>query len=370
MTCIKTSTFCLFVLILISSCKTDNETEKVPEEPTFSYELELQDSFTIENSDEFSLDRVRNVPIINKDETKIAWINEDSWEIFITDMKGEFISSFGRSGRGPEEFQEIAAIGFDSEDNIIVFDVLQDQFKKFNIEGELIEIFGGTLDDDIWIRSRKLYVHDDKIYLSIQQSDKASDSNHWQSDTIAEYSLSDGSLIRTFGHFDPSLEGAGRLYNYVNMVYDAENRWLFTTHRTSYYVQVFDSENEEVIGRFGNQTENFSEAEDPAGMNDPMHVRHQKNLDQSFVGESFVSDEYFYLQHYRINEDVLRYSDPFHKTAFLSVYSKKDSFQFISEIELDYPPLFITSIGEIYLLKNNDPENFTVNVYEKTQVPL
>ncbi|MEX0662758.1 MAG: 6-bladed beta-propeller [Balneolaceae bacterium] len=358
----RLSALFIVFITLITSCQ--NESNKINTNEVNNFEIAIVDSFKISNSEDLILDKVRDIPVLNHDETKIAWINEDRWEVFITNLNGDYITSFGSTGSGPEEFQEIAALGFDQNDNIVVFDVLLDKFKIFNLDGELMHLFEGTLEDDLWVRSRRIYIDEESIYLGIQESDKASESNHWKSATIAEYSLTDGRFKRAFGEFDPSLSGSSRLYNDANIVTDKGHGLIFTTHRTSPYIQAIDIKTGEVTKRFGVQTENFNYAEDAARIEDPMHVRHEKNLHQSFTGESFTSNEFFYHQHYRINDDVLRFGDPFHKTPYLNIYSIKGSFQFIAEVKLDYSPLFVTSEGKIYLLKDNDPENFTVNVYE------
>jgi DNA-binding beta-propeller fold protein YncE len=94
--------------------------------------------FIIEPTESVSIDRVQNHAAFNKRGDKIAWINSDKNEVFVTDNDGNHLFNFGSTGRGPEEFLEVFSIGFDLEENVVVYDAKLDLFKKFKISHNFI----------------------------------------------------------------------------------------------------------------------------------------------------------------------------------------------------------------------------------------
>lgn len=330
----------------------------------YNITLERIGGFTIDNNSEVRLDRMKNIVAFNHREDRIAWVNDDINRIFVTDNKGNLICAFGSSGRGPEEFLEVSIFGFNSKDHVIVYDARQAMFKQFDDNCNFVQTVAGLEDSGIWLLPNLLFTSkDNRIYVGAEERSKANERNFWKSKTIAvfDYNLN---LQKVYGDFDPDLEGGSYLYSFPIVTYNRPKGQIYTMHRTAPTIQIYDEENGKFIGRFGLKSGSFSEPEDRAKLSDPMHIRRQKNLEQSFVGQSFVSENYFFFQHYRITEELLHYSDPFLRNSYFNIYDINNQYKFLGELQLHHLALYVSRAGKIYLLEDNDPDNFKIGIYE------
>jgi len=244
-----------------------------------------------------------------------------------------------------------------------VYDSSQDFFKKFSVNGELLWIEKGLLKDGLWIRSDRIISYNNHMYLGVQESGAGID---WKSRTIVMYN-GDGQLSSTFGAYDPDLKGGKNKELYINLnsiSLDPAGSKIFTTHRTSPYIQTFDANTGDQISRFGFVSDHFKISNDKPSISDPRPIRRKKNLKQSFVGESFVSNTYFFFHHFHWTEEFWQLQDPNAKPHFLNVFQKDKPHAFLGEIALPYMPLYISTNNEAYLLENDNPENFTIGVYK------
>ena len=66
----------------------------------------------------------------------------DRVEMF--DADGEFISTFGKNGDGPADFERPKGIAVDCDGHIWVVDAAQNMVKVFNQQGRLLIYFGGA----------------------------------------------------------------------------------------------------------------------------------------------------------------------------------------------------------------------------------
>ena len=287
----------------------------------------------------------------------------DKSEVFVTETTGAFITKFGARGKGPEEIQYVSSLGFDSQNNIIIHDPFLNLFKIFSIDGDLKKINRGLLENGLWDRSGKLYIYNQSIYVGIMEIEKSDNHNFWKSAIFAEYNP-DCTLQKKVGGYDPALAGSDRLYKYPNIHLDKRTGYIYTTHRILPYIQVFDSKTGEHIARFGLRSPSFNMSAEEARVSDPMYIRRQKNLEQSFVGESFTSDNYFFFYFFNWTEDFYTLQDPNLKEHFVNIFQKKPPYAFLGEIQLPYAPLEVTSDNRIFLLEDDNPDNFKVGIYE------
>ena len=65
----------------------------------------------------------------------------DRVEMF--DADGEFVSTFGKNGDGPADFERPKGIAVDCDGHIWVVDAAQSMVKVFNQQGQLLIYFGG-----------------------------------------------------------------------------------------------------------------------------------------------------------------------------------------------------------------------------------
>src|SRR5690625_4272117 len=242
----------VILLILTAGCSNDSEYSN-DRSSDINITVEKVDEFSL-NGQEVTLDRVKNLVAANHNDSLLAWINDDKNEIIVTDSQGNLVSKFGKKGRGSEELSNISAFGFDRNNHLIVYDSSQDFFKKFSVSGELLWIEKGLLKDGLWIRSDRIISYNNHMYFGIEESGPTSDVE-WKSRTIAMYN-GNGQLSSLFGTYDPDLRGGKNkeLYVYSNSIsLDPAGSKIFTTHRTSPYIQTFDANTRERISRFGDR---------------------------------------------------------------------------------------------------------------------
>jgi DNA-binding beta-propeller fold protein YncE len=67
-------------------------------------------------------------------------------QIVISDLKGKFISKFGRRGRAPGEFNYPSHVSVDSHDRIYVTDSMNYRVQAFDAAGNFLREFGGAGD--------------------------------------------------------------------------------------------------------------------------------------------------------------------------------------------------------------------------------
>src|SRR5690625_7200550 len=95
---------------------------------------------------------------------------------------------------------------------------------------------------------------------------------------------------------------------------------IYTTHRTLHYIQVLDYRTGKSKGRFGIQSGSFLTSDEQIHLSDSREVRNQKNLELSFVGNSFASEKYFYFSFFNYTEAYWKDSHPNSKLNFLMIY--------------------------------------------------
>ena len=354
----KTPLYIVLLLILITARACTNDHQQ-PQRTEPTIDLVPLDTVKIQGSD-LLLNRVSDVVIANREETLLALINEDTNEIIVFDTEGKHINTIGQAGTGPEDIGRVSAIGFHENENIILYDGAQDFIKKFNLSGDLVDLAPGILEDGMWIRAPRIFTRDSHIYLGIEEARDSGD-DFWTSPTVAQLDL-EGELVEQYGTYDPALEETGRFYKYANILLDESE--IYTTHRTLPYIQVLDYRTGESKGRFGIQSGSFLTSDEQIHLSDSREVRNQKNLERSFVGNSFASENYFYFYFFNFTEQYWEDSHPNSKQHFFMIYEKDDPWEAVGEIRLPYLPLHVSRNDVVYLLKNDDPDNFTVATHQ------
>lgn len=280
-------------------------------------------------------------------------------QVLITDTSGVVLEAIGQKGAGPKEFRHISSFGL-KDTLVIVYDGVLDLIKKFDFHGKLVDSYQGILEDNLWVRSNRLFSIGDTLLFGIQEAEKSATSNHWLSSTIASYD-NNGNLLNLIGSYDPSLEGAHILYNFPNVLLGNDGV-IYTTHRTSYTVQKFSVRTGERISRFGTKTENFKVSDERPKVTDSREVKNKINLKYSFVGDSFVSKNYFGLYFFNFTEEYWQLRNPNDKENFLHLYDIDDNF--LGEIALPFFPLGMDSESRLYLLEDDNPDHPKIGVYE------
>ncbi|MCH8567393.1 MAG: 6-bladed beta-propeller [Balneolales bacterium] len=164
--------------------------------------------------------------------------NHDNVILTLFDSSGNYITHFGEPGRGPEEFLVPLRIGFDTNQNIFVYDVNQEIIKKFDIFGTFIESFTGLVEHQIWSRGNMMPLIDNKWYIPMEKPGDPSFSEN-TSVAVAEY---DFSSVKTGGGWDPYYKNRRGTLQFPKLVFDYSREELFVVNRTSPSIRVKNKE--------------------------------------------------------------------------------------------------------------------------------
>ena len=346
----------IFPIILVSACKKEAITEEVEQ-----VEITKKNQIII-NSDEFNIGRIDSPMLFYNQGSakKLLFYDLGLNQILVTDTSGKILNAFGHTGSGPEEFRHITSYGIDA-DTVIVLDGSLDKIKKFTVDGKFQSMYDGVIEDGVWPRSNRIFEFEGQYFLGIQEAGKSSSNNHWESKTIAVYTRN-GDIVELFGDFDENLIGSHQLYNYANISSSGE-RFIYTTHRTSPSIQKYDLKKRELVSRFGKLAGSFKTSEERPNVTDPREVKNKINVKYSFVGDSFVSDKYFAFYFFNFTEKYYQLRNPNDKEHFLHLYDIEND-SLIGEIKLPFLPLGMDSESNLYLMEDDNPENFKLGVYE------
>lgn len=347
---------------LLVSCNyrsnNENSSEALSNDPTQIGLTKVSE--IIISDDNLQIGRIEAPMLVSEDDGEEIFIFYDSGlnQVIITDSDGNFRQTIGRYGSGPDEFNHITSIGIDGG-SLVVYDGALAKVKIFSLDGEIIDMYDGIIKDNIWLRSNRVFATDSNYYIGIQEAKYSTSNNHWESSTVAEYDKS-GKLISLFGEYDPSLVKSHILYNYPNIVISDDGH-VYSTHRTSYQIQKLNLKDKELVSQFGSLTESFKISDERPNPSDPRSRKNEINSKFSFVGDSFVTNEYFLFYFFNFTEEYWELRDPNDKENYFYVYNKND--EFLGEIKLKYFPLSADKNGNVYLLENDNPDNFKIGVY-------
>ncbi len=351
------------VLMFSFACNGQIETEKPPilkKTKEGSLELLKVREFVL-TSDEFNIGVIEPPTLLLERDGDIKILFRDTGlnQILIADSTGFVHGAIGRDGDGPKEFRNISSFGVDN-DTIVVRDAALDLVKKFKFDGELVNSYEGNFKDKVWGRSKLVYFEQDKFILGIQEAEKSSENNHWESRTIAIYDRA-GNLERVLGGYDSSLIKSHPLYNALNSIL-VHNGFVYTTHRTSPIIQKFDLETGERVSRFGVLSKNYKVSKERPNATDPREVKNKINVKFSAVGQSFITNDYFAFYFYSLTEKFFELRNPSDKVHFLNLFDNRE--EFLGEIALPFQPLAMDSSNKLYLLEDDNPDNVLIGVYE------
>lgn len=105
-------------------------------------ELELNHQFTISDSEEILLQQVSGVK--SDSEGRIFLTDQRALQIHVFDSLGSYITSIGREGSGPGEFQSLLKIYINENNQVIAFDIRQARntiFAENNNVWEPVDMF-------------------------------------------------------------------------------------------------------------------------------------------------------------------------------------------------------------------------------------
>jgi len=356
----------LLLLFLFLSCNNSESNENISEfqESEVSkknIELKLHDRITLSVPDSVVIAAPNYTFEMDRNGERMAFFDVMTYRFLIFDKDGKFLHSLGRDGRGPEEFMMVYSYAFDEKGNFIVYD---DGLKMLKIFDDTYQIQNSISikNDEYYFASHKLFAEDGFILTGILETKFAGPSRKdevWKSRIVSQLTY-DGAGGEVFGIYDPYLKQiVPSTYRPVLFMGD---EMLYTSHSNSYRIQVFNLDSKKREHYFGYRSENFGHLEEEIDPREPLETRFRKGFEESSTRMIHADDDYVY--HYFINgtEQWLEAKDLSALKNHLVVYDKLNR-QFIGEIVLPHR-LSYARDNRFYLLENEDPDQFTIGIYE------
>lgn len=326
--------------------------------------LEKVDELVLHNSpeeDEHKIGRLRFSFVANWNYSLFAFYDELKRQFIITDDEGAIRTVLAGKGKGPGEIVRAGGFNFDEESRLVVFDEGQRRFTVFDLTGKVIRNME-IEENDYFAGGRWLYVHENRLYTDIL--DKAVLGNPeeaWKSPLAGVYNL-DGELVDTVGRYDPSVRESKKYLIFPVMEVDFEKGLLASVQFSGYRIQIYDLTTKERVAWFGRKTTHFKEPEEYISPRLPRHEINEKSVGTSSVAGVYFLSDYVILYFENLTDSFFETSDFNEKEPYMVVYNR-GTHECYGEIALPYI-LGNISDDRLYSIENDNPENYTIGIYE------
>lgn len=356
----------LAFITLFTACKKDNKYFKSKDNST-SINLVKSNEFTVQPPDSISIGTFSELFSINNNNSRFAFYDKVTKQILVTNDEGKTLNVIGGNGRGPKEFLQVFGYDFDEKNNVIVYDNRQLRLKIFSPAGEIIK--NVTLEGERknhFIASINLYAHEDKVYFGILESEYTTrnvETPFWKSKLIAVYNYN-GKLLRKVGQYDPSFHDR-KYYRYSPVIYfNPQNLMMYSSHEYNYRIQSWNMKNNySRKAYFGFKPPNFkvlNQDDIPSPL--PKKDRIKLYTQQSYISAISANNSYIFLLFQNIPDRYFQTKDATYKDYFLTLYDLRSN-NFKAELKLPYP-MAAMNRDKIYLVEDDNPESYTIGVYE------
>jgi hypothetical protein len=282
------------------------------------------------------------------------------------DYNGNLVDHITSRGKGPSEIQSARFMGFDQNNNMVIYDKTLGAIKKFVKKRDTVITHKSPADSGISITSNHFKQCEGKWYLGIMPLDAF--TSHSQ-DTSAITGIFDAnfSLTTSLGRVDPYLQNhISVLQNPIIDVDCSKNR-LFTSHYKIPFIQVYDINSFSKITRIDNMPPSFKLSNEFVPV-----VQNYREFREYLIEEQSISTFIAHTTDYILlafkNETAAFYESREYtqRKHFLAVYSRKD-FSLLGEIKIDGAPMGTTKEGYLISLIDDNPDNFVIKLLEIEQ---
>ncbi|WP_020401948.1 6-bladed beta-propeller [Gracilimonas tropica] len=362
----------IIVLLLFNySCtkSTENQDEliSINDENGKTLFLEKQRTITLEHSEQNSI----GTPLYRVEfnsEDNLFFFNTINSSFLIYDKEGRLINSFGRTGRGPNEFELVYAYTIDENNNIYVYDDSQRLIKIFDNEYNLqksVEVNNSSY----FVSSHDLKVLGSNLMMGIIQTDVVSSRMESglliQSPPLLLADKYDLKPQKTIGKYDPYLKGIESTYNRPLFDIDRENSSVLLSHQNSYRFQEYDIESGKRLAYFGVRSESFGEGNERSSAGDNSKERYMGKISESSTEKIFYTDSYIGSFFINGTESWFDSKDLSDLNYHISIYSR-DNYHLIDVLSSEYRLIGVNK-NELYFIEDEDPLNFRIGVYKIKQ---
>ncbi|MFU8811687.1 MAG: hypothetical protein ACNA78_01900, partial [Balneolaceae bacterium] len=191
--------------------------------------------------------------------------------------------------------------------------------------------------------------------------------NLWKSDLVGVYGL-DGQFIKSFGQYDPSIRESKKYLVFPVIDVNVEQQVLASIQMSGYRIQLYDLQTGERLGWFGTKPAHFTEPESPIRAHDSRQQIIEKSIGTSSAIGTFITSDYVLLNFENVTTSFFQTNDFNDKEPYIAVYDI-ETFDLVGEIRLPYILSHVAN-DRLYLRKDDNPDNYTISVYELSSEAL
>ncbi|MDR9419070.1 6-bladed beta-propeller [Gracilimonas sp.] len=350
----KYATWILLILLIFSlACSSDKM------ETRSTIELVKVDSLTLKPDSLNLFGTFYENFKINRTGDKLAFYDRVKDKVFVFDEEGDFIQAIGEYHKGPKGIISVNGYDFTSDDKMVIMDLRQRLLKIFDLNGEVIKSSAVFESDKVFVPGgRVFYIHDDAIYLPIIQMKFVNDPD--SSDLIGKMNY-DGSIIKTFGKYDPFVN-EDLQYSMNNKFSISEDGIVYTILRSSYKIRLFDLQGQNYLGSFGIEFPSFSLPQKEILGQLSIPEINKRSIGTTTTN-SIHSTENYFIQHVQVLTkewfENVNYED---KDNLLVLYDMETK-EFMREIHTPHT-LGAVYENQLYMIEDFNPDNYTIGIYE------
>lgn len=353
----KSIPFVFYIFLL--SCNSNQELSNDTETITSKIDLTPVSEFQISNTNAL-IGNIRVGFQVSHQNSLYAFEDTILNNIIVTDTTGKVLAVVGGKGRGPKEFLDISSFGFDSDNNVIVYDALQSLIKVLDLDNEIVH----TIDlqpEGFNVATPNLISIDNKIYFGIIEIEYLNKLKDLTFSNILVEINENGKSLKKFGNYD-SLTPESNLYSVfpTSLAYDFNTKSIFTVQKNSFILQAWNINNNKRSFYTTKKPPSFNFSTEILQANLPFSKIIERGIGQSSSQDVYVTNNFvclYYVTLAKNSKNTQRY---------LAFYDKEGNF--MSEIKLNHK-LVQAHDNFIYLLENDDPENYQLKKYEINYLP-
>lgn len=361
--------FLSFILLVITSCSESNGSSFY-ESPFIEQELSLKKVDEIILQSVFvsghTIGRLRFTFATSRDGSLHAFYDEAKKQFIISDNEGVIQKIISNEGKGPGEIVKAGGFNFDEQNNLVVYDQNQRMIKVFNMEGEVVN-YSKVGKSNYPIASRKLQIYDKKIFASTMDlrllggdfREKATKSK-----LTAVYNYN-GELIDTLGTYDPTVKDAKSYNIFPTININSTKGYLLSSHFNNYRIQIYDFTSKKRIAWFGRKTHSFKEKDEYISPYIPIEKIKEKSAGRSTAVSVHSLTDYVVLYFETLTKAFFKTNNFNEKLPYIVIYDNK-SYACYGEIALPYVLGNVVN-DKFYLIEDDNPDHFTVGIYELTE---
>jgi hypothetical protein len=175
-----------------------------------------------------------------------------------------------------------------------------------------------------------------------------------------------GELIEKKGNYAPSVSEANSYLIFPVFDIDFQENEFISSQGSDYRIQHYDLAQNKLIEYFGKKTQNFQLTDEYIDPSLPRKEIQEKSLEMSFPTNIHLMPDFIVFNFENLTESFFQTNNFNKKDQYISIYDR-NTYDFYEELSLPY------SIGNIsneylFLIENDNPDNFKIGIYKLNKV--